>query len=222
MNSELLKLEKEFLKVYCRFHPTTATSLGLSSHIGEFPDYSEGRVRTYLKALSTLRKRLKSLRNFSVGSEDFIDIWLLNSKILLEEKELKIFQPQRRDPSLYLSEILYGLWFIWVRPFSKREKLKGMTGRLEKIPPLLAQAKNLLSDPPKVWWQIALHELEGLKGFLKDCHRELNRQAPGLKTRFQKIFERAARAVEDFQSFLTKDFKKRAKGPIAVGKKDFD
>src|SRR4030095_9514837 len=157
MNHQLLKWEKEFFRLYCRFHPTTATSLGLTRHIGEFPDYSEGRIKAYLDLLSLLRKRLKRLKKFKIGSDDFLDTWLLNSKISIEEKELRVFKPHRRDPSFYLSEILYGLWFLWVRPFSKREKLKGMTRRLEKIPGFLDQAKSQLEKPPKVWWEIGLH-----------------------------------------------------------------
>jgi len=222
MNSELLKLEKEFLRLYCRFHPTTATSLGLSRHIGEFPNYSEGPVQVYLRQLSRLRRRLKTLGKFRRGSDDFIDSWLLNSKILIEEKELKDFQLQRRDPSLYLNEILYGLWFIWVRPFSKREKLKGMKRRMAKIPRLLSQAQGLLTNPPEVWRRIALQELEALKDFLKDCHRELDRMAPGLTLRFRAISEGAERAVDDFHSFLKETLKKRRRSPFAVGKKNFN
>ncbi|MFO1519177.1 MAG: DUF885 domain-containing protein [bacterium] len=223
MNVRLLKLEKEFLKLYCAFHPVTSTSLGFAEHNGELADHDPRRIKNYLQDLSGIHRRLSLLRaTKNVAAQERVDFTLLENKILLEDKELTAFRPQHRDPSLYVSEILYGLWFLLVRPFSKEERLEGVLRRLHQVPALFSQARALLKNPPRVWVTIALHEVEGLLYFLKDCRDQLLRTYPKARRELQKAFEKAQEEALAFKKYLKLELLKEAHGKFAVGKKDFD
>jgi uncharacterized protein (DUF885 family) len=220
MNPRLLKLENQFFDLYCRFHPTTASSLGLSRYNGDLTDFSENRIRSYLREIHRIRWTLKDLGEAG-SSEDALDAWLLERKIRLEEKELVDFCFHRRDPSAYVSDVLYGLWFLLVRPFSKEEKLKGILSRLEKLPDLFHQARDMLEDVPRVWLDIARDETEGLLLFLKDCRKELLRDFSKAQREIRKVFEKSLGETESFQSYLAGDLKKRANAGFAAGPHNF-
>jgi uncharacterized protein (DUF885 family) len=223
MNLQLLKLQNRFLEDYCSFHPTTATSLGLPKYNGAFSDFSETSVQGYLKGLSGLQKELRMFRaGASLDPDDSVDKELLLAKIALEENELTHFPSHRRDPSAYASEVLYGLWFLFVRPFSKEEKIEGLLSRLLRVRELFSQAEKLLFNPPKVWLKIGLSEAEGLFHFLKSCQREDQWIPRGLRPGFNKAYQGAMEAAQGYKKFLSSHLSKTAKGRFSVGKDNFN
>jgi uncharacterized protein (DUF885 family) len=218
----LQKIEEAFLKSYCNFHPVTATSLGIPGLNTELADYSSTRIRQYLDELLEIQKKLQELKKGGMkNSEDLIDLQLLENKIQLEKLELTHFSPHRRDPSGYVSEILYGIWFLLVRPLPKEERLKGILARLEKTPDLFAQARALIENPPRVWVQIACDEVKGLLGFLESCQKETLKNYPRARVQIQKAFELAVSETVKFQKYLSQ-LLKSAKGSFAISKQDFD
>jgi len=223
MNRSLSKFETQFLKDYCAFHPTTATSLGFAEHNGSFSDFSEASVRAYLGRLSELKKDIQGLKPSRYEDpQDAIDQDLFLRKIELEKKELTVFRPHRNDPSTYVSEVLYGLWFLQVRPYSRDEKIEGLLSRLLQVRDLFAQAKLLLRRPPSVWLKIARAEAEGLFHFLNSSRRQEEGLPSWAKGVFQKAYEAALDATDDFQKFLRLKLSKEAKGRFAVGPKNFE
>ncbi len=223
MNQKLYHLEKEFLKLYAEFHPTSATSLGLPDQNGRYGDYSSPAVQYYLKALDEFHGRLEKFQSKTpLDSEDQIDLQLLQNKILLEIQELIVSKPHIRNPSFYIQEILYGLWMLLVRPFPKREKLNCFLSRLQKIPNFFSQAKSLLENPPKIWTRIALEELEGLVLFLKDSQKDFLKNYPKSKAQILHSFSKVFFEIENFRKFLKKQLLKISKGRFAIGEKDFN
>ncbi len=223
MNQKLYNLENEFLELYVDFHPTSATSLGLPHQNRRYGDYSSLAIQNYLKALDELQGRLEKFQSKTqLGSEDQMDLQLLQNKILLEIQELIVTKPHIRNPSFYIQEILYGLWMLLVRPFPKREKLGCFLSRLQKIPNFFSQAKSLLENPPKIWTRIALEELEGLVLFLKDSQKDFLKNYPKLKKEILPHFSKVFFEIENFRKFLKKKLLKISKGRFAIGEKDFD
>ncbi len=220
MTRILTSLQKKFTQGYARFHPTSATALGIKGYDGVFLDYSPSSYQSYLSEISILAHSLRLIKP-PLGSSDWIDCRLLKNKIKLEKKEWE-FQSHLKDPSLYVSEVLYGLWYLWVRPFSRQERFEAMMGRLAKIPDFLDQARSLLQFPVKVWLCMAQEEIVGLKSFLQDCEKELLRTYPREKPSIQKVIGRALKASKDFETFLKKNISKKASPSFAVGAAHFD
>ncbi len=216
---DLIKLENSFLREYTAFRPVTGTSLGIPSCHTEIADFSSARIYQYLQALSALEKDLKN--HDALFVEDKIDAQLLHQKILLEKKELTTFCPQTKDPSLYLNEILYGVWFLIMRPYSQQERRVGILARLSKTRDLLSQAKINLKNPPALWVKIALEEIPGIVIFLKETFKEFAARFPRSKHEIRPIFEEALLELGGFKKYL-RSLLKKSRGSFSTGKENFN
>lgn len=214
-------IEQRFLKLYAQFHPVQATSLGIRGEDGSYSDFSASSIRSYLASLQEISERLEA-QDLSLTQKQQVECELLKNKILLEQKEYRTFQTHRKNPSLYVGEVLYGLWFLLVRPFPKKERVQWLCERLRKIPEVFEQAKHRLEHPPKLWTKIAQHETEGLLSFLDECQQELARSGSARKGASDELFQKARDASRSFQKFLRTECLKRSDGEFAIGERNFN
>ncbi|MBL7685686.1 MAG: DUF885 domain-containing protein [Deltaproteobacteria bacterium] len=220
MNKNLLKLQNEFLDLYCRFYPVTATSLGLKKGLEDFQSYSSQEIASYLQNLKKMEAQLASFRISKLSVHDQIDLELLQKKILLEKNDLQKLKTFEKDPGVYLGEVLYGIWYLLIRPFSKVEKKKALLERIRKIPEHFKSAeKNLIQMSP-LWVVIALQECGSLVSFLKDCEKQWQNVYGTQKKIFKKYCKEAGLAALRFENFLKAQLKK-SKTSFAVGPKNF-
>ncbi len=225
----ILSLQHQFIRAYCEFHPTTSTSLGFTEFNTQLADFSPQSIRSYLAQLKKINSdllllkksaNLKIQNHFCLSPDDHIDLALMESKILLERQELLSVRTHERDPSVYVGEVIYGLWYLMMRPFAKSEKLRGILGRLESTPALFAQAHLQLKKPPQLWLSIAQEEMKGLFEFFKDAQKELVKEFPKARAELVKKFSQATYAANQFQKYLIR-LKKNADGDFAAGTKQF-
>lgn len=218
---QLKAYQERFLKIYAGYYPVNATSLGVYEYNSNFRDFSQTALKNYLAELQTLETELETFKSEKeLSLDEAMDAELLGRKIKLERKELLEFAYFERDPSLYVSEALYGLWYLWMRPLDEGDRIQSLTDRIGKIPALFAQAKEFLKEPAKVWVELALDELNGLETFLAETLKNLSRVSPS-KAKLQEFGDAAAKEIKNFKKFLSTQFTK-SKGEFAIGKKNFE
>jgi len=216
----LKTLTQSYLKELADFQPVSAIAWGMPGGEAKVIDLSEGRIRRHLSFLKEARKKLKQGGRTLPGVES-IEGELLNSDILLREQEWGSRKKYRQDPTRYIGDLVYGLWYLHLRCTDKSLKVEASLKRLRDANEVLSAARANLKNPPKLLTKIAIQEAEGFLAFLAEIRRELLRLAPKRRREIQAAIEAGRKVGEAFLKFY-RDLLKTSRGKFAVGRGEFD
>jgi uncharacterized protein (DUF885 family) len=208
-----------FVDEYLAEHPTQATMAGASGFDGLTADLSaEGFARRH-RWVDEWGTRLdgSELAGRDVSDDDGIDRDLVRSW-LAEQVALRDWEAWRRDPDVYLTTPLrgvFGLFLHRVRPDT--ELVDAAVARLEAVPATVASARaNLapeLASPVLV--NRALAGCRAAAHYTRDLV-PLEVTEPGLRARLHEAGQVAADAYDSLTAHL-EALAERAHGPYAVG-----
>jgi uncharacterized protein (DUF885 family) len=99
-------------------------------------------------------------------------------------------------------------------------RLAAVKGRLKQIPALVAAAKANLENPPKLYTETAIQQLQGTLGLVRDEVTEAATKA-GLKEDLAPAQAEAVKALEEFIAWMKADLLPRSKGDFRRGKTVF-
>lgn len=228
MNPRLARLIDEVLEFTWRSSPTSATAAGIHDHDERLADFDPAALDDRLEELAGFRKALAELRGErpDLDPDEALDARVLGNALEVEERLLREVRAPFRDPSIYLDEILYGLYYVVQRqhaPFP--ERVRAASKRLLEVPRLLRQAAANLADPgeiPAAWLTSALDQIHGSLAFLSDLELQVAPSAGPAGPEFGAALREAGRALKDFERHLGERLSSRASGSLAVGRGLFD
>ncbi len=228
MNPVLAQLVDEILDFHWSVSPTSATAAGIHDHDHRLADCDreaiEAKERDFAAYRRSVLRRVASLP--SLSPEEALDVAVLGNALEVEARLLGEVRVPFRDPSYYLEEILYGIYYLVQREFAPLpERLHAAAQRLGEVPRLLRQAKANLSDPdeiPAEWVMAALEQFNGSLAFLAGIEPQLGPETGAAGVDLHKRTIEAARALEEFGSHLRGTIAARAAGRFAIGRSLFE
>lgn len=219
--AQLKTLVARFFREIADFDPTSALAMGVQGREGQVADLSPSRVRRHLRELNRLQKDLRDIPHPSKGSADWVDWKLLHSEIQLRKYYWGPDGRHVRNPTLYVGEWVYGLWYLLLRLPHGRPMVKAALSRLDLSYEILLAAKENLQEVPKLWIKIAKEETQGYLQFLPVIQKVLLRISPEKKNEIQKVLEKAKKVARDFIRHLEK-IQRGASKTFAVGERRFN
>ncbi len=215
-------LVQDYLEELFDFQPVWALASGRLKAAAKTVDLSKNRIRRHLEVLKGIAQKLRRVSPPKRGSEARLEWELLRSDLKLREREWKRSRKYRRDPSMYVGELTYGLWYLLLRVESPKLKVEAALARMNEAGRLLQAAQQNLKRPPRLWTKLAIEETEGLLAFLVDVRKELLRLAPKRAAEIRAAYARAKVTAEGFRDFYRGPLLKRSTGRFAVGRKEYD
>ena len=219
-------LSKRALEGWLQLSPVSATQIGEHRYDGELDDLSsEGRQ----KALAFGKKTLGELDAIDVASlsrENQVDAAILRNQLQYDIWTAETLQSWAWDPQVYNNIAGSAIYGLMAREFAPLpDRLKSATARMQKIPALLAQARENL-DParvPKVHAETVAKQNAGILSIvdtfitphLKDLPEADRAQAEGAIDTLKK-------AVAEHQAWLDKTLVPNAKGDFRIGQALYD
>jgi len=218
------KLVDEYFDFYFQFHPTAGTQAGLHQYDGKLEDFSRSGRDAEIAGLTRFQKRLSSIQGSQLSQESAGDLEVLSSSIQARLLELQSIQMWRKDPDVYVSNLSYSVFMIMRRNFAPQvDRLRSVVAREREIPRVLEAARQNLSNPPKVYTQVALQQMpDNIKFFQKDvpaAFREV--QDPKLLADFKASNDAAIEALSKYQDFLRADLLPASNGDFRLGAENF-
>ena len=130
----------------------------------------------------------------------------------------------RKDPDVYISDLSYGVFLIMRRDFAPAaDRLRSVISREREIPRVLEAAVQNISNPPKVYTEVALQQMpDNIKFFQNDvpeAFREV--QDPKLLAEFKASNAAAIEALSKYQDFMRKDLLPKSNGDFRLGAENF-
>jgi uncharacterized protein (DUF885 family) len=203
-----------------RSSPVQATSAGDHRFDDRLDDFSAAGLRA---RVALARRHLLLLRRFDPAT--LSPAVRVDRELLMNDAEAAVFairdlQSHRRDPQCYLDVIGYGLLYLTLGETGSppgADRLRGLRGRLQAIPALLAAARRHLRRPGRVVTEQSIRTAAGTLAFLERGLPSLWADRPRLRPGMERARARAAEAMRRFHRWLQTDLLPRSTGDWRLG-----
>jgi uncharacterized protein (DUF885 family) len=209
---------KACLDDYLRLNPENATALGDHRFDGALTDYSPAGIKAQVDAMQHGLTALASIDSAGLTGPNRVDAQILKLNLEAQIFALTELKSQDWDPLSYNNSLANSIYLLTARDFAPAaDRLRSAAQRLAAIPTVIAQAKANLVNPPEIYTQTALKQLNGAIDLVRNGLDELFQQAPAMKAELAPLQEKAAAALADYKQWLEKDLLPRSKGDFRIG-----
>jgi uncharacterized protein (DUF885 family) len=219
-------LAARFLDEGLALSPVSATAIGDHRFDAELDDLSaEGRQAAADWARRTLAE-LDAIDASQLSRENQVDARILRNNLEYGLWDGEVFQRWAWDPQIYSSLAGGAIYSLMAREFAPMpERLRSATARMEKLPGLLAQARENL-DParvPRTHAETVARQNRGLAtlldGFIVPAAGQLEGEE---RARLDAAVANLRAAVEEHQAWLDGTLVPNAAGDFRIGADLYD
>ena len=219
-------LSKRFLDEGLALSPVSATQIGDHRFDSEIDDLSAAGRQKALDWNKALLAELDKIDATTLSRENQVDALILRNQLQGAIWDLETMQSWAWDPQLYSGLAGGAIYNLMAREFAPMpERLKSAAARMEKIPVLLAQARENL-DPARVPKTHAETVAKQNKGVLSLIDTFITPNAAQLSGDDRKRLDAGVatlrKAVDEHQQWLDKTLVPNAKGEFRIGQKLYD
>ena len=219
-------LSKRALEGWLQLSPVSATQIGEHRYDGELDDLSAAGRQKGLEFSRKILAELDATDIAALSRENQVDAAILRNQLQYDIWTAETLQSWAWDPQVYNNVAGGALYGLMAREFAPLpDRLKSATARMQKIPALLAQARENL-DParvPKVHAETVARQNAGILSIvdtfitpnLKDLSDADRQQA-------QAAIDGLKKAVAEHQAWLDKTLVPNAKGDFRIGQALYD
>lgn len=212
--------DRYFDTYYFPTNPSTATSDGFHAWDGQLEDYSRAGVEANVKALQQWEARVSAVDPNTLSEYVQDDRTLVLNNIRSTLLTLQTIRPWQKNPDNYSSGIASSAFTLMERKFASPEtRLRALIAREKQMPAALADARQNLDDPPKIYTQIALEQLPGLVSFFQHDVPSAFADVTdaNLKQQFAASNGAVVKALQAYQHWLQADLLPRSHGDFRIG-----
>lgn len=221
----MLALADDYLDhYYFPSGPTNATLAGIHLYDDRLEDFSRQEVDRQINALHGYEKRFSAVDGNALSQFVRGDRELLLSSVRSNLLTLEVIRPWEKNPDVYSSGITGSAFSIMERAFAPvNERLRLLIAREKLMPAALQAAHANLRNPPKIYTQIAIEQLDGDVSFFEHDLTTAFASAddPKLRQEFATANAQVIAALKDYKTWLQKDLLPRSHGEFKLGAKTF-
>ncbi len=157
-----------FDDVYFRFQPTAGTAAGLHQYDTHLEDYSAANIAKLTRALHDYQSRIEAIPADGLDAPVAADREVLLNAIRSELLSLETIRMWQKDPDTYSSGATGAIFVIMERPYAPvNTRLHAAIAREKAIPQMLQTARQNLKNPPQIYTEIALEQIDGDVSFFQ-------------------------------------------------------
>jgi uncharacterized protein (DUF885 family) len=216
--------DQYFSDVYFHFSPTTGTGAGLHQYDGQLEDYSAANIQREIAALHTYEKKVDAIDPSALDASVAGDREILLNSIRSSLLTLEVIRPWEKNPDIYSSGITNSAFVIMERPFAPLDvRLKSLVEREKQMPQVLLEARKNLKNPPKIYTEIALEQIDDLVSFFQTDVPSAFTEATDADTKAAFATSNAAviEALKSYGAWMKSDLLPRSNGDYKLGADTF-
>jgi len=223
--------EQFFSDVYFKFAPTNGTAAGLHQYDAKLEDYSAAGVAAEVAALHEFEKRVEAIDPSALDAPVAADREILLNNIKSELLTLEVIRGWEKNPDDYSSGITNSAFVIMERPYASADtRLRALVEREKLMPQALEDARKNLKNPPRIFTEIALEQIDGDVSFFEnDVPSAFLSGADGAdvakdattKAEFAKTNAAVVTALKSYAAWMKTDLLPRSNGDFRLGADTF-
>jgi uncharacterized protein (DUF885 family) len=217
-------LTDEYFDEYFHFNPTAGTSAGLHQYDAQLEDYSASGVANEIAFLHDYEKKLAVIDPAALDAPDAADFQILAGNIKSQLLALETIRNWEKNPDNYSSGISNSVFTIMERDYAPANtRLKAVVARERKMPAVFVAARQNLKNPPRIFTEIALEQIDGLVSFFENDVPSAFTGAtdPATKAAFATSNAAVIQSLKDYAVWLKTDLLPRSNGSYQLGAEVF-
>jgi uncharacterized protein (DUF885 family) len=216
--------EQYFSDVYFHFSPTTGTQAGLHQYNSQLEDYSAANVQKQIAALHAFEKKLTAIDPMALDANVAADYQILLNNIRSQLLSLEVIRNWEKNPDNYSSGITNSIFVLMERPFAPVDvRLRSAIDREKQIPQVFVEARKNLKNPPRIFTEIALEQIDGIISFFQNDVPLAFKDAtdPAAQAEFAKTNAAVIDALKSYSAWMKSDLLPRSNGDFRLGAETF-
>ncbi len=216
--------DQYFSEVYFHFSPTAGTSAGLHQYDSQLEDYSGASIKRQVAALHAYEAKINAIDASALDASVAGDRQILLNSIQSTLLTLEVIRPWEKNPDNYSSGITNSVFVLMSRNYAPANtRLKAVVAREQAMPQVLMEARRNLKDPPKIYTEIALEQIDDLVSFFQNDVPAafLDATDPATKTAFAKSNAAVIEALKSYGAWMKSDLLPRSNGDYKFGADTF-
>jgi uncharacterized protein (DUF885 family) len=204
------------------FHvqPTFGTSVGLHEYDTMLEDYSSAAVQKQVVKLHEWQKKFESIPPAGLDRDVAADREILLNSIRSQLLSLETIRMWEKNPDNYSSGITGSIFVIMSRNYAPvNTRLRAAVEREKLMPQVFAEARKNLKNPPKIYTEIALEQIDGLVSFFQNDVPAAFKDATDTETKtdFAKSNAAVIEALKSYGAWMKTDLLPRSNGDFRFG-----
>jgi uncharacterized protein (DUF885 family) len=220
--------DQYFSDVYFHFAPTAGTSAGLHQYDTQLEDYSAANIQKEIAALHTYEKKIEAIDASALDASVAADREILLNNIRSQLLTLEVIRPWEKNPDIYSSGITNSAFVIMERPYASTNiRLRSVVAREKQMSQVLLEARKNLKNPPKIYTEIALEQIDGEIRFFQNDVPSAFLSGPDAatdaeaKAAFAKSNDAVIDALKSYGAWMKSDLLPRSNGDYKLGAATF-
>jgi len=216
--------EQYFSDVYFHFSPTSGTAAGLHQYNNQLEDYSAAGVQKEIAALHAFEKKLTAIDPTALDANVAADYQILLNNIRSQLLSLEVIRNWEKNPDNYSSGVTNSIFVLMERPFAPVDvRLRQAIEREKQIPQVFVEARKNLKNPPRIFTEIALEQIDGIVSFFQNDVPLAFKDAtdPAAKAEFAKTNAAVIEALKSYGAWMKSDLLARSNGDFRLGAETF-
>ena len=212
--------DRYFDEAVFRYDPVQATSAGFHQYDSQLPSLTKAEIQSEVSALKRFEGEVEAFGSGGLSATAAADRELVLSQIRGTLLELEQIRPWEKNPDVYSSGISSAIFTIMSRNFAPAaDRLRSAVAREKLALRVLESARQNLSNPPRVFTEVALEQVPGIVSFFqKDVPAAFRTVTDKpLLAEFQKSNQALIDALNAYGKWLKSDLLPWSKGDFRIG-----
>ncbi len=212
--------DRYFSEAVFRFDPVSGTASGFHQYDAKLGSGSRAEVQAQIAVLKKFGTEVAHFTPRGLSPTVAADRELVLSQIRGSLLELETIRGWEKNPDNYSSGATGAIFVIMSRKFAPApDRLRSVIARERLIPRLLQSGRENLSNPPRIYTEVALEQMPGnISFFQHDVPAAFQDVKDAtLDAEFQKANQGVIDALTAYQAFLKNDLLPRSRGDFRIG-----
>jgi uncharacterized protein (DUF885 family) len=216
--------DRYFDEVLFKYDPAQGTSTGFHQWDTALPTFSRAEIQANVADLKRFQTAVEGFGANGLSPSAVADRELVLSQIHSQLLTLENIRGWEKNPDVYSSYATNAIFVIMARTFAPpEERLKSAIARERQIPRLLDSARANLTNPPKIYVDIAIEQLPGDISFFKNdvpsAFQAVKDKA--LLAQFKTANDAVMAALDSYQKHLKTNVLPHAGGDFKIGAENY-
>lgn len=227
-DARVAQLAEAYLRGHFAFNPTEATAAGLHDLDAQLETRAPEAVQQEVRRLRGALAELARVPEWRLSPEARYDFLVMQSHARARLLELEEIGMWRRDPNVYNGLVSSAIDNVLKRAYAPIEqRLEAVLARERQIPRLLAEARQNLDNPPRLYTETAVAQTRGSVEFFERVVPQMFERAGGSRlsaarrAEFHDANSGAVAALRSFAAWLERDLLPRSAGEFPIGAENF-
>jgi len=222
------QIANDYLQGYFAFNPSEATALGVHEFDAALESRNRESVAREVRRLRATLVQLARVPEWRLSTEARFDYLVLQSHARAQLLELEDVRMWQRNPNVYHALLTAGVDNILKRSYAPIEvRLDALLAREREAARLLAEARDNLQNPPRIYTETAIAQASGGIEYFTSVVPQMFERAGGgrlpaaRRAAFAATNAEVIRALRSFRDWLQTELLPRSTGDYAIGAENY-